>query len=62
MSLDTAFTKSTTADYSAVTMWGVFNTEELGENVILLNAFKGRYDFPEHGPKKYDFLIFTRRG
>ena len=47
MSLDTAFTKSTTADYSAVTMWGVFNTEELGENVILLNAFKGRYDFPE---------------
>jgi phage terminase large subunit-like protein len=24
MSLDTAFTKKTTSDYSAVTMWGVF--------------------------------------
>jgi hypothetical protein len=47
MSMDTAFTKSTTADYSAVTMWGVFNTEDTGQNIILLNAFKGRFEFPE---------------
>ena len=47
MSLDTAFTKSTTSDYSAVTMWGVFNTEDTGQNIILLNAFKGRFEFPE---------------
>ena len=47
MSLDTAFTKSTSSDYSAITMWGVFNTEANGEGIILLNAFKGRYDFPE---------------
>ena len=47
MSLDTAFTKSTTADYSAITMWGVFTTEDRGQNIILLNAFKGRYEFPE---------------
>ena len=47
MSLDTAFTKSTTADFSAVTMWGVYSTEDQGQNIILLNAFKGRYEFPE---------------
>ena len=47
MSLDTAFTKSTTSDYSAITMWGVFNTEDTGQNIILLNAFKGRFEFPE---------------
>ena len=47
MSMDTAFTKSTTSDYSAVTMWGVFNTEDTGQNIILLNAFKGRFEFPE---------------
>ena len=47
MSMDTAFTKSTTADYSAITMWGVYTTEDQGQNIILLNAFKGRYEFPE---------------
>ena len=47
MSMDTAFTKSTTSDYSAITMWGVFNTEDTGQNIILLNAFKGRFEFPE---------------
>ena len=47
MSLDTAFTKSTTADFSAITMWGVFTTQDRGEDIILLNAFKGRYEFPE---------------
>ena len=47
MSLDTAFTKSTTADFSAITMWGVYATEDQGQNIILLNAFKGRYEFPE---------------
>ena len=47
MSMDTAFTKSTTSDYSAITMWGVFSTEDTGQNIILLNAFKGRFEFPE---------------
>ena len=28
-------------------MWGVFNTEDTGQNIILLNAFKGRFEFPE---------------
>jgi hypothetical protein len=32
---------------SAITTWGVFTTEDQGQNIILLNAFKDRYDFPE---------------
>jgi predicted phage terminase large subunit-like protein len=46
-SYDTAFTKKDTADYSAITTWGVFETEDSGDNIILLSAFKDRYEFPE---------------
>jgi phage terminase large subunit-like protein len=35
------------SDFSAITTWGVFTTEADGQNIILLNAFKDRYDFPE---------------
>ena len=46
-SYDTAFTKGTRSDYSAITTWGVFETEKDGQNIILLDAFKDRYEFPE---------------
>ena len=46
-SYDTAFTKGTKSDYSAITTWGVFETEKDGQNIILLDAFKDRYEFPE---------------
>ena len=47
-SLDTAFTKRERSDFSAITTWGVFFPEEGGPpNLILLDAKKGRYDFPE---------------
>ena len=46
-SYDTAFMKKETADYSAITTWGVFNREDNGQNAILLDAFKGRFEFPE---------------
>jgi len=47
-SYDTAFMKKETADYSAITTWGVFYpTEDSGANLILLDALKGRYEFPE---------------
>ena len=46
-SYDTAFMKKETADYSAITTWGVFETESDGQNIILLDAFKDRYEFPE---------------
>jgi predicted phage terminase large subunit-like protein len=47
-SYDTAFSKRETADYSAITTWGVFHPDE-GDapNLILLDSKKGRWDFPE---------------
>ena len=47
-SYDTAFSKKETADYSAITTWGVFVPKEGGpDNIILLDAKRGRWDFPE---------------
>ena len=47
-SYDTAFSKKETADYSAITTWGIFKPEEGGpDHIILLDARKGRWDFPE---------------
>ena len=47
-SYDTAFLKIQTADYSAITTWGVFfPNEDSPANLILLDAMKGRYEFPE---------------
>ena len=47
-SYDTAFSKRETADYSAITTWGVFYPKEGGQpNLILLDSKKGRWDFPE---------------
>ena len=47
-SYDTAFLKKQTADYSAITTWGIFfPDEDSPANLILLDAIKGRYEFPE---------------
>jgi len=47
-SYDTAFLKTRTADFSAIQTWGVFYPSEGGPpNVILLDAKKGRWEFPE---------------
>jgi predicted phage terminase large subunit-like protein len=47
-SYDTAYSKKETADYSAITTWGVFEPKEDGEqHLILLDAMKGRWNFPE---------------
>jgi len=50
-SWDTAFEKNNRADYSACTTWGIFeHPNEKGEyktNIILLDAFKQRMEFPE---------------
>jgi len=47
-SYDTAFSKRETADYSAITTWGVFYPDEGSQpNLILLDSQKGRWDFPE---------------
>ena len=47
-SYDTAFSKKETADYSAITTWGVFKPKEgEPEAIILMDAQRGRWDFPE---------------
>ena len=47
-SYDTAFSKKETADFSAITTWGVFRPEDGGApNLILLDARKDRWNFPE---------------
>jgi predicted phage terminase large subunit-like protein len=47
-SYDTAFLKKESADYSAITTWGVFyNNEDSGPQLILLDAIKDRFEFPE---------------
>jgi hypothetical protein len=50
-SWDTAFEKTSRADYSACTTWGVFyQPDDSGvtqANIILLNAFRDRMEFPE---------------
>ena len=59
-SWDTAFTKSERSDYSACTTWGVFylneNTEDA--NIILLDAFKKRMEFPELKEKAHSNYLY----
>jgi predicted phage terminase large subunit-like protein len=51
MAWDTAFEKTSRADYSAMTLWGVFEYPDdngtYQTNIILLNAFRDRMEFPE---------------
>lgn len=49
ISWDTAFEANQRADYSACTVWGVWYNDEDNNNmhVILLDAKKGRWEFPE---------------
>ena len=51
MAWDTAFEATNRADYSAMTLWGVFehpdDTGVYQTNIILLNAFRDRMEFPK---------------
>jgi predicted phage terminase large subunit-like protein len=57
-SWDTAFLKTQRSDYSACTTWGVFYyPDDRGveqANIILLNAFKKRMEFPELKQKAFE--------
>ena len=54
-SYDTAFLKKESADYSAITTWGVFYpNEDSPANLILLDAFKDRLEFPELKKEAYE--------
>mgnify|MGYP003631262219 CR=1 FL=1 len=58
-SWDTAFLKTQRADYSACTTWGVFYAPDdegmTVANIILLDAFKERLEFPELKKKAQEF-------
>jgi len=46
--LDTAYSKKETADFSVIATWGVFHASaDSGPSLILLSVKKGRWDFPE---------------
>jgi predicted phage terminase large subunit-like protein len=55
ISMDTAFSTSQRADYSAITVWGVFKQKQVDyrgnevytSNMVLIDAKKGRWTFPE---------------
>jgi len=47
-SYDTAYLKKESADFSAITTWGVFSvSEDRPDNLILVDSVKARYEFPE---------------
>jgi len=47
-SLDSAAEKHNRADYTALTTWGVFYSDETSQHeLILLNSIKDRFEFPE---------------
>jgi predicted phage terminase large subunit-like protein len=58
-SYDTAYSKKETADFSAITTWGVFRpSADEPESIILLDAKKGRWDFPELKRVAFDLYKF----
>ena len=70
-SYDTAFSKGDRADYSAITTWGIFNEPNSNEDhIILLDAIKGRWEFPElkdqanemYGLYEPDMVLIEQKG
>ena len=59
-SYDTAFLKKETADYSAITTWGMFRDDENQMHIILLDAEKDRYEFPELRRVAHESFLFWR--
>ena len=54
-SYDTAFSKGDRADYSAITTWGIFHYDETREDhIVLLDAVRGRWEFPELKQQAHD--------
>lgn len=47
LSVDTAYSTKTRGNFSAMTHWGFFYDEQKRSNMILLGAWRGRWEFPE---------------
>lgn len=77
LTADTAFTKGTQSDYTAIQLWGIFNMNDTHENgmskfrpnCILLDSRKGKWDFTElcnifaeiYYRKKPDYILIEYR-
>jgi len=46
-SYDTAYSKKDSADFSAISTWGIFQTADYKDNIILLDCQKDRWEFPQ---------------
>lgn len=59
MSWDCAFEAKNSADYSAMTLWGVFTNSEDHDNahIILLDAYRAKLEFPDLKQKALDLYI-----
>ena len=57
MTMDTAFEKKSTADYSAIVVFGIWENEEDGgqPNLILLEAYRARLEFPDLKERVLEF-------
>lgn len=57
MTMDTAYSEKERADYSAITVWGVFKDERITHNfphMILLDAKRGRWSYPNLKDNVFD--------
>lgn len=70
--LDTAYTKGKQSDPSAYSLFGIFNRTEGGQtrpNIILLDANKGKWEFPElirkietlHARKRPEYIVIEKQ-
>lgn len=59
---DTAYTEKTQNDYCARTTWGIFQSEDGEDNILLMEAMNERLEFPELRSKaKESYKRFTKK-
>lgn len=59
---DTAYTEKTQNDYCARTTWGIFQSEDGEDNILLMEAMNERLEFPELRAKaKESYKRFTKK-
>ena len=58
MSMDTAFSERDSADYTAITTWGIFKDQHSVSQMIMLGAQKGRWSYPDLRRKTFDLYNY----
>jgi predicted phage terminase large subunit-like protein len=60
ISMDTAYSKETHADYSAFIVWGVFTDQDGNANLIMLDADRGRWEYSDLRQRANDLYMQWR--